>query len=175
MADWLVMLSGTSASTVLPEYHQLTVNPPHELCGMSINEYLQSLDHFRLSLRASQMEVRQPVLSWFMSQGHRFEHHVLTARPRTTVSAAAEWVFSRLGTWVRHFHFVPAVRADDPLPDSGDSKSRVISSIGGSDYFVDDLESNISQSQHLVRHCLTVPQPWNRQSLSLVDVLNQIH
>ena len=174
MKGWLSWVRTESAHQSLPEYERLSCNPPHLLCNLSLPEYLDSLDRFRLSSEAARMPVVPEVLDWFQSAGHRFEHHVLTARPAFTVHAAAEWVFRNLGTWIRHFHFVPAHRTGDALPDSGASKLSAIERIGRFDFFLDDTASHFDGVESLISRCLLVPQPWNAQPRELGEILQQL-
>jgi hypothetical protein len=174
MRAWLGWFGREHPGTALPEYGALNENPPHALCGISKKGYLASLDRFRLSAEAAHMPVHPLILEWFGTRGHAFEHHVLTARPAATVATAADWVFRNLGTWVRHFHFVPAVRAEEDLPDAGSSKSSVIGGIGGCTFFLDDTAANFEGMEAWVEQCILVPQPWNRQSLGLEELLGQI-
>jgi hypothetical protein len=174
MRAWLLWAEADLGLRSLPDYELLTSNPPHQLCNLSLPEYLRSLDRFRLSSEAARMPVAPEVLGWFQAAGHRFEHHVLTARPASTVHPAAEWVFRNLGTWIRHFHFVPAAREGDNLPDSGASKRTAIESIGACDFFLDDTASHFQGVGPLVSRCLLIPQPWNTQTLPLSEVLQQL-
>lgn len=152
-------------------YGDLRENPPHRLLGLTLEEYLRSLDRFRTSDEARRLRPDPAVLGWFGERGHDFEHHVLTARPRATVPAAAEWVFTHFGPWIRHFHFVPARRAGDDLPDMGEDKGAVIRRLGGADFFLDDDPQNLAAAAGLVPHRLLVPQPWNPAEGSLAGLL----
>jgi hypothetical protein len=174
MRAWLKWASQDAGGRYFPSYECLTQNPPHDLCGITYREYLDSLDRFRISAEGARMTVDPLVLAWFESRGHQFEHHVLTARPTCTVHSAAEWVFRNLGTWIRHFHFVPAVRPGVDLPDAGASKSAVIQGIGQCAFFLDDTEGNFADTGEWVKHCLLVPQPWNCQTLGMAEILHQI-
>lgn len=174
MRAWLAWASREAGDKGFPEYECLTQNPPHHLCGIPHGEYLDSLDRFRISAEGARMPVEPLVLAWFEAHGHRFEHHVLTARPAATVHSAAEWVFHNLGTWIRHFHFVPAARPGTDLPDAGAAKSTVIEGIGRCAFFLDDTEANFAGTEAWVKRCLLVPQPWNHQTFSLAEVLQQI-
>ena len=174
MRSWLAWFGRQNPAAALPEYGALTENPPHALCGISREVYLASLDRFRLSPEAARMPVDPVVLEWFGDRGRDFEHHVLTARPAGTVAEAADWVFRNLGAWVRHFHFVPAVRAGEDLPDAGSAKSSVMGGIGRCAFFLDDTPGNFEGMEAWVDHCILVPQPWNRQSLGLAELLDRI-
>lgn len=174
MRSWLEWAGQQMDKSALPPYSKIRRNPPHQLIGITLEEYLVSLDRFRQSTEAACMPVESNVLEWFNTQGHRFEHHVLTARPHATVHAAAEWVFRNLGEWIRHFHFVPALRPGVALPDAGASKASMIKQLGGFDYFLDDTEQNLSGINEYVGRCFLVPQPWNCQSLTLSQILKKI-
>jgi hypothetical protein len=176
MRSWLAWATHLKDRPEILTYSTIKENPPHNLFGMTLSDYLESLDHFRLSADAFSMPVNPEVLDWFNVRGHQFDHHVLTARPHFTVNAAAEWVFRNLGVWIRHFHFVPAKRPGGGLPDAGSSKAAMIKHIGGSfDYFLDDMEASFLGADEYVSRCLLVPQPWNAQSLTISNILSQLH
>lgn len=158
MRAWLCWPARPGAALA---YGDLRENPPHRQLGLTEAGYKQSLDHFRNSDEAGRIQPLPEVLDWFVASGHGFEHHVLTARPLATVPAAAEWVFAHFGSWIRHFHFVPARRDGDNLPDLGEDKGAVIRRLGGADYFLDDDPKNLEAARDVVPHRLLVPQPWN--------------
>ena len=49
------------------KYEELTENPPHRLLGISVYEYLQSLDDYRLSPLYQQMKPVKEVMEWCFS------------------------------------------------------------------------------------------------------------
>jgi hypothetical protein len=171
MQRWLEWFLARSPALPRIHFSEVVENPPDQLLGISREEYLTSLDEFRASPEARAMLPSAKLLDWFELHGFEFHHHVLTARPRATVPAAAEWVFTHFGRWVRHFHFVPACREHDRLPDEGASKSDVIASLGGVDFFVDDARENLHLARGVARVCLLMPQPWNQGAASLEDLL----
>ena len=155
-------------------YSDLHQNPPHCLLGLTEIVYKQSLDEFRNSDEARKMMPVKVVIDWFLEYGHDFDNHVLTARSRSTVPAAAEWVFRHFGEWIRHFHFVPAYRTHDKLPDMGGDKATVIRLIGGADFFVDDDRKNLEAAIDAVPFPILIPQPWNRCSGDMASALAAI-
>ena len=149
----------------------ISENPPHRLLGLGLPEYLASLDAFRNSAEAGELQPVPAVRAWFEKYGFAFDHHVVTARPISTVAAASEWTFRHFGRWIRHFHFAPARRPDENVPDSGVSKRDIISQFGRADFFVDDSVENLDAVRDSVGAVLLVPQPWNGGSGTLDDVL----
>jgi hypothetical protein len=111
------------------------------------------------------------VREWFQQHGDAFDHHVVTARPIATVPAAAEWVFRHFGRWVRHFHFTPARRTGEDVPDSGASKREIIAQFSRAEFFVDDSAENLDAAREIVGECLLVPQPWNNGTGKFADAL----
>jgi hypothetical protein len=171
MEAWLVYARASIPNASFPQFSELVENPPHQLLKISLSQYRNSLDLFRISQSALSLPVYPEIFTWFSQRGHLFEHHVLTARPRHTAAVAAQWVFEKLGKWIRHFHFVPAFREDDPLPVSGALKSDVLQSIGGAHYFLDDSEENLLAATPFVNQTLLAPQPWNGAKTSLEQML----
>jgi hypothetical protein len=172
MAEWLAFWNTSSGSAV--SYGELIKNPPHELLGIAKADYLRSLDEFRNSRAGRHLKPNPSVLEWFRKHGHDFDHHVITARPEATVPVAADWVFSHFGQWIRHFHFVPAVRENCHVPDMGEAKAVVIDRIGGGDYFLDDDPLNLETAGSSVGLVLLVPQPWNNGNASVDELLSLI-
>jgi len=155
----------------LVRFAELVDNPPHHLLGLTLEEYQESLDQFRLSNGARDLLPEPEVLDWFQARGCDFEHHVLTARPTATVAPAAEWVFRHFGRWIRHFHFVPSSRGGAGRTDRQITKHDVIEQLGGVDFFVDDSPETLHAARHVARICLLPPQPWNRSKGTIAEVL----
>jgi hypothetical protein len=171
MREWLAWHGRRQPKAAPVRFEELRENPPHRLLGISPAEYLASLDGFRLSAEARAMRPVPEIRVWFEVHGFAFEHHVLTARPVAMAPAAAEWVFAHFGKWIRHFHFVPALRAQDNPPDQGTTKGEVIARFGGADFFVDDSRENLKAAAAAVPTCLLVPRPWNGSKGTLAEVL----
>ena len=62
-------------------YPEVAENPPHRLLGVGINEYLSSLDEYRLSALYQQMTPIKEIMEWFARGGNNFRHIALTAVP----------------------------------------------------------------------------------------------
>jgi hypothetical protein len=175
MKEWLVWRSSDApVNATAVDFASIRENPPHRLLHMDLRDYLASLDRFRNSSAAREMRPVQLVAEWFEKHGFAFEHHVVTARPVATVPAAAEWVFRHFGRWVRHFHFTPARRANEDVPDSGASKRDIISQFSRADFFVDDSADNLEAARGLVGQVLLVPQPWNGGGGTIAEVLDAL-
>jgi FMN phosphatase YigB (HAD superfamily) len=159
-------------STVV--FAQLEKNPPHEILAATSAEYLHSLDRFRLSKLADKLLPHPAVLKWFQSNGDRFHHHVLTARPVSTVAPASSWVFTHFGRWTRHFHFVPSPRSGEALPAYETSKAEVLAKIGPVDFFIDDSSENVAAASALGIRSFIFPQPWNSSEQSVPEILNEL-
>ncbi len=153
-------------------YDALVCNPPHELLGVTIEEYLQSLDAFRQSDGFRQMMPVSEVTSWFNRLGTRFRHIALTATPILCAPHSAEWVFRNFGAWVRSFAFVPSRRSSDPASEQDNSKMAYLQWLGKADYFIDDNPDHVEAAESLGIRSLLVPRPWNQAKGSLSDVLN---
>jgi FMN phosphatase YigB (HAD superfamily) len=155
-------------------YEDLAENPPHGLLGTSLEEYHASLDAFRLSPLYREMTPLPEALEWFRQHGARFRHIALTGTSLVSAPVSAEWVLRRFGRWIRSFHFVPSPRRGQALPRYDDSKQSHLRWLGRGDFLVDDNEDNLRGLEDLGIRGLLVQRPWNRGSLTLAQVLQQL-
>lgn len=153
------------------KYEDITENPPHRLLGVTKEEYLRSLDGFRLSPAAQAMIPDAHLTNWFQNNGIRFRHIALTARSRKTVFAAIDWVLQYYSEWFQTFSFVPAARQGEPPghPDRG--KGDFLAWLGKADYFIDDSNDNVLAARQLGIAAFLVSRPWNKGGLTIEDIL----
>jgi len=157
------------------QYEQLTLNPPHELLGMSREAYQCSLDRFRLSSEATEMKPDSSVLNWFNKWGAEYRHIALTARPIKTVSPAVSWLMDNFGEWFEGFGFVPSRRLDEH-PKQPDKKKRdFLAWLGKANYFIDDHVENIEGSDELGIRSFIAAQPWNGGNMTVIEILETIN
>jgi FMN phosphatase YigB (HAD superfamily) len=142
-------------------YDQLKTNPPLQETGLTLNDYLASLDDFR-QRRLSSMIPAPEVLTWFRSCGDAYRHVAMTAVPAKFAPLSAEWVLRHFGLWFRSYHFVPSFRSGETMIIYDECKADLLRSIGKADYFIDDNEKNVSGAADLGITALVFPQPWNR-------------
>ena len=154
-------------------YRDLTRNPPDEVIGCTREEYLASLDAFRLSPEASALPPRREVLEWFRRYGDRHRHLVLSATPKTTAAAAAAWTFRHFGEWVRSFHIVPSHRAGD-REEREREKADYLAWLGKGEILVDDSRENIDRASTRGVRGVLFPAPWNGASGSIADALDAL-
>ncbi|HEX8948289.1 MAG TPA: hypothetical protein VF790_04960 [Dissulfurispiraceae bacterium] len=155
-------------------YRELTANPPHELLGVSKEEYLASLDQFRLSPAAASMAPDKTLMEWFRKYGARYRHIALTARPRKTVGPAVQWLLAYLGEWFQVFCFIPSGRAGEISSQPDLEKGDFLSWLGKADFFLDDNPGNYSAAEKLGIRSFLVAQPWNEGTLTVSDIMGFI-
>lgn len=155
-------------------YEDLKENPPHRILGVSLDEYLQSLDEFRLSEEYPKMNPIQDVMQWFFQHGTKFRHIALTAVPISASPVSAQWVIKNFGKWIRTFHFVPSNRPGENLPEYEKDKSDFLRWFGKVDIFIDDNEKNIKSAEKTGIHCILMPRPWNNQNQSVKEILQSL-
>ncbi|MBI4707669.1 MAG: hypothetical protein HY761_07070 [Candidatus Omnitrophica bacterium] len=155
-------------------YDEITENPPHKLLGGSIDEYLLSLDRFRLSPLYQEMNPVNEVMEWFSKYGGNFHHIALTATPLIAVSASAQWVFRHFGRWIRTFHFVPSKRQEQVIPEYESDKGDFLQWIFRVDVLVDDGESNIMSAEKVGCKGILIPRPWNKSKISIGETLSML-
>jgi len=152
------------------DYAGITENLPHRVLGISKEEYLASLDSFRLSDRARLMQPNEDVITWLEQSGAQFRHIALTARPLPTVPPAAEWVFRYFGAYIRAFGVVPS-RQEAHIPRYDLSKAEFLQWWGKADVLVDDSQENIEAANSIGIKGILYPQPWNRCELTVAETL----
>ena len=152
-------------------YYELKANPPHELLGVSKEEYLTSLDRFRLSSQAASMVPDKTLVDWFSECGDRYRHIALTARPRTTVYPALHWLLDHFGPWFQTLSFIPSQRPGQSSKQPDRSKSDYLAWLGKADFFIDDKTQNCLAAEKLGIRSFLVAQPWNGSNLRLIDIL----
>lgn len=141
-------------------FDKLTENPPHRILGVSLADYLASLDAFRASAFES-LPVRPGVLQWFENYGASFRHIALTATPFASAPLSAAWVLRNLGRWIRVVGFIPSPRPDDLPPRYDETKGAFLEWWGKADYFVDDRPDNCAGAQAAGITTFLAPRPWN--------------
>lgn len=158
----------------LLRYDQISENPPHRLLAVTKEEYLNSLDEFRLSGRYRKIQPTPEIKKWFLRYGKFFRHIALTAVPVKTAYVSAEWVFVHFGIWIRTFHFVPSLRKGQKIPQYDKNKKDFLKWMDRVDIFIDDNEANLRQCEELGIKCVLFPRPWNKSKLNIEETLISI-
>jgi hypothetical protein len=161
MWAWFEDLKNSSRREIKVVYEQLLENPPHALLGMTLNQYLDSLDEFRLSGRYAQLEPNREILNWFHAHGHRCRHLALSAVPLAAAHISAAWVLKHFGKWIRTFAFVPSKRAGETIPEYDRAKADYIGWHGKVDILLDDNPEHIEQATQIGIQGILIAQPWN--------------
>src|SRR5260370_13733632 len=108
MFAWFTDAWKPSHPTCTLSYSEITENPPDRVLGISRSEYLSSLDAFRLSDRARNLQPNSAIVEWLQTNGAGYRHVALTARPLANTPQAAEWLFRHFGAYLRGFGVIPA-------------------------------------------------------------------
>ncbi|EKD58291.1 MAG: hypothetical protein ACD_56C00156G0004 [uncultured bacterium] len=143
------------------DYSGLKKNPPHDVLGISHDDFLRSLDDFRRSPEGKNLLPNAEIHQWLEKHGSEFQHIVLTATPAFNASQASFWVFTHFGKWIRFFGYVPSPRKDDQFPVYFSSKGDYLKWLGHGDLFVDDSKQNLQFAEGAGIKTLLFPQPWN--------------
>lgn len=155
------------------DYKDITENPPHELLGVSKEDYLASLDKFRLN-KFSEMRPIPEVLNWFEKYGDKCRHIALTSTPFITASISAEWVIRNYGKWIRTFHFIPSYREGIIIPQYDKTKGDYLKN-NKSDMIIEDSEENIQSAEKAGVRGIIFPRPWNNGKDSIGEMLLKIN
>ena len=165
----------------LPEHPQcntpfvsLVENPPHQLLGCSKEEYLASLDEFRLSTAFQNVKPVAEILRWFVAHGSKAHHVALTAVPSAAAHVSGQWVMRHFGAWMRTFHFIPSYRKN--IDDVGYDKSKVdyIKRTDIIDVLVEDNPDQLIGLDGIHKQGLLIPRPWNRAKRNVGQVLAEL-
>jgi hypothetical protein len=155
-------------------YAELAENPPHRILGVRKKAYLASLDRFRLSGAYARLKPNREILAWFEKSGGGCRHLALSAVPLASAGISCTWLFKHFGRWIRSFHVVPSARAGQRVCGKRETKSEFLARWGRADFFVDDSEENIRSAASAGIRTFLRPQPWNRGSGSVKDMLRKM-
>jgi phosphoglycolate phosphatase-like HAD superfamily hydrolase len=173
MQSWLSGTRHRVQSTYLVPYEKLTENPPDRILGMTRNEYLSSLDSFRISDEARSMVPAQNLVHWFNRYGHIARHMVLTGRPVDTMPMAADWVYRHFGRWIRTVSYVPS-RQEEQIGGHDRSKKEFLEWLAHADILIDDSPENIHGARSIGITAVMMPQPWNDAPPGLEHMLHTL-
>ncbi len=154
-------------------YADLSENPPHRVMGIAKQEYLASIDRFRLSEKGRALQPNRSILEWFRIHGAKFRHMALTARPMDSVPYVAEWLFRHFGDYLRNFGVVPT-RVGDGVPRYDRDKGEYLRWFGKGDLLIDDNEENVAAARVLGMRSVLYPQPWNHGTGAVDETLRQL-
>ena len=156
------------------KYEAIKENPPQRLLGARENEYLASLDDFRLSGRYDSLTPLIEVKAWFVAHGARCRHVALTRVPAAVAHVSAAWVMKNFGAWIRSFHFVPSYRAGESVPVYDEDKGTYLNYFGKADLLIDDTLANIEAAERAGVPTLVFPRPWNSARLTIAQTLAEV-
>lgn len=155
MKAWLPSHPGSRVA-----YEDLRSNPPHEVLGVALEEYLSSLDGFRQTCYADLPPLPE-ALAWFEQHGDRYRHLAVTAVPLPYAPISAAWTMRHFGRWIRSFHFVPSARRGESIPSYDRSKREFLGWWGRADALVDDHLENVESVRQAGMRGVLMPRPWN--------------
>ncbi|MBF0520452.1 MAG: hypothetical protein HQK92_12105 [Nitrospirae bacterium] len=150
-------------------YEELTENPPHRILGITVTQYLQSLDEFRLSQKYQEMEPVREVMEWFKRHGESFRHIALTATSFACAHISASWVIKHYGKWIRTFHFIPAMRPNESHTVYDTDKASFLKWLDKDCTIVDDSITNIADCNGVL-----FPRPWNGATTTITEALEAL-
>lgn len=152
----------------------LRVNPPNSAVGVSLDEYLVSLDRFRRDRYLPELPPLPEATEWFERNGARYRHIALTAVPLEYAPVSAGWVVRHFGRWIRSFHFVPSKRSGDCAPQYDQSKQEFLDWYGKAAVLVDDHAGNIEAARKAGLRGVLVPRPWNNGTGTVSDAFQEL-
>lgn len=174
MKDWFEkkwLLDNPNSSLL---YKDIIQNPPHEVLNISLQEYKDSLDAFRVEF-GNQLKPVTDVLDWFKQYGSNYRHMALTAVPISLSHISAQWLFTHFGHWIRSFNIVPSPRTTDPSFQYHKTKKEFLDFFAKGDLLIDDNTGNINGAKELGIKTILFPQPWNNSTLVRKEALQKIN
>ncbi|GAB6183705.1 hypothetical protein [Thermodesulfovibrio hydrogeniphilus] len=151
-------------------YSDLTENPPHKILGITIEEYQESLDEFRLTSYMN-LKPNSEVIDWFNNYGSSFRHIVLTSTPLHTSPIVANWVYTYFCRWIRTIHVIPSYRSYDNSPVYESNKGEFFDWFLPVDLVIDDSITNVNFVTKKGVKAILWPQPWNKIKRSVSETL----
>ncbi len=155
-------------------FEEVEINPPNKLINASLEEYLRSLDAYRLSGLYAKMPPNPEVIEWFKSYGASFRHIALSAVSRIAAHVSASWVLKNFGDWIRTFHFVPSVRPGDISKNYEPTKAEYLKWLDRVDIFIDDHPGNVRDATAVGVKSFLVSRPWNSGGMEMDEILNAL-
>lgn len=155
-------------------YEKIKINPPHALLGVAKEQYLTSLDEFRLSGLYDQLKPVKEVRDWFSTHGVKYRHVALTRVPVAVAHISSAWVMKNFGTFIRSFHFIPSYRAGENSPVYDENKGTYLNYFGKADLLIDDALENIDAAKKVGVRTLVFPRPWNGSKMTIKQLLDEV-
>ena len=168
--SWLDKVWTPAHSAQVVRYEDLHQNPPHALLGIGMDEYLSSLDEFRLGAGYAEQAPNADILAWLQANGQRCRHIALTATPLRTAPTTAAWALRHFGRWIREFAFIPAQRKRERLPLYDADKGAWLARLRTPAILVDDSPNNVEAAIAAGTPAVAWPCPWN-DSVAASDTL----
>lgn len=156
-------------------FEQITENTPERIINGTKEEYLLSLDDFRLSKAYLEINPNPEILAWFENFGDKTRHIALTSVPIKTAHVSANWVMKNFGKWIRTFSFVPSLRSSVQDPEYDRNKADYLKWVNKIDILVEDSGKNISEAEKIGVKGVLVGKPWNKSKLLVRDALAKIN
>jgi hypothetical protein len=173
MAQWFARVWLPTHPNCRVEYAELCDNPPHQVLGVALATYLESLDTYRLSPAIRDLRPSPEILAWLAAYGAEYAHLALTARPLATMPLLAEWLYRHFGGYVRTISVVPS-RCPPSLPAYQTDKAAFLRWFGRGDIVIDDNATNIAAARTAGLRGILFPQPWNAQTATVAETLAQL-
>jgi len=173
MRDWLELHWKKKHPDCDVLYDEIVENPPHRLLNISFEDYIHSLDEFRVE-KSSFMQPVPEIKEWFRINGKNFRHIALTATPMSLATHSAAWLFKHFHLWFRSFNVAPSPREDGVDP-SKTTKKNFLEWLGKGDIIIDDNPFNIREVRDIGIETLLFPRPWNSSKLSIKEALELLN
>lgn len=174
MAAWLTQIWSPSHPDAAVAFADLRENPPHELLGIDLGEYLASLDRFRTGDGYAAQSPNSSILAWLEINGGRCHNVALTATSLRAAPASSAWVLRHFGRWIREFAFIPATRPGEELPVYDVDKGAWLARTATQTILVDDSPKNLADAAAAGAVGVCWPRPWNGSCATEAEALRSL-
>jgi len=156
------------------DYADIKKNPPHELLGIGLDEYLASLDSFRMSDKALSMLPNCEIIAWMEKNGESFKHIALSATSHKTSGNGAFWTMKHFSKWINSYNIVPSYRLGENFIKQNETKKDFLVRIKVVDILIDDSEKNIADANSIGVKGFLIAKPWNNGGYTIEEILAKL-
>jgi hypothetical protein len=155
-------------------FNDIVDNPPHNILGITKEEYLESLNYFRKYCMHT-VKPNMSVLDWLNVYGSKINSSVLTSALYPSLEESAYWLFSNYKRYIRSYTVIPSYINKENAIIYDETKLDFLKKTRNVDIFIDDNEKTINSVKEFLPHIKVFcpKQPWNN-GVKIETILNDL-